>query len=155
MRRKALTEVVNVIDKLVPQCQKSYQNEDNKINLLRSAVKMRPWAAIPMIKVDAGKATCRQFTIDLHAAFWLQIEIKSEQDNYTHFIRDKDSRTSDCDATYLTRFGRDPMFIQTKKNSFNPTNPSQSHSQRLNLNTLYRISRYTSNALMTFEEARK
>ena len=108
-KHHALTDAINTIDTLVPQCLPAFRADGHKISFLRQAVLQNSWSINPIVKVDAGGVSWRQFTTGLRAALSLHNEVDDSAHSPAHHSMQEDGVSQ---QTFFTRYGRDPRYIR-------------------------------------------
>ncbi len=109
-KKRALNEIVTLIDNLVLQYQRVFRSDENKITFLRKAIN-EPWSAHPTIKVDAGAVKWRTFTTDMHAALSLSHEVSEQSSIATNYAANDLLESLE---TFMARYGRSPKYGQGK-----------------------------------------
>ena len=99
--QETLKDIIQTIDKLVPQCPPTFRSGDNKINFLRKAVIGQEWAKLAIANVDSGDVSWGQFTTNLHAAMSLRKEMEETEEKKSFYNSNQEVDESN---SYLTRY---------------------------------------------------
>ena len=73
---EGLTQIIDLIERLSPQCQPQFRSDENKINYLRKAVMGFSWAMIPTGNIITAKYSFNGFVTALREHLQLENEVK-------------------------------------------------------------------------------
>ena len=105
---EGLTQIIDLIERLTPQCQPQFRSDANKINYLRKAVMGFSWAMTPIGNIITAKYSFNGFVTALREHLQLENEVKmTPVSSSTHYTDG---------GTYHQQYGRRPKFVQKHGN---------------------------------------
>ena len=124
---EALTQLVEYIDILTPQCRPEFATEANKQNYLREAVRTCSWARGPISNIVTAKYTFTEFVTALHEK--IQLDCYFEEGIESERLRD--IRFADPADTHIQQYGRNPRHVQKFPSRPPVTGPRQPESRQV------------------------
>lgn len=98
---EGLSKLVDMIERLAPQCQPQFCSDVNKTNYLRKALIGFKWAMTPIRNIITAKYTFNGFVTALREHLQLDNELSS-------FSSLHGVRQSPREGTFFQRYGRNP-----------------------------------------------
>ena len=105
-----LTELVDKINSMVPQCPPEFRSEQNKIRFLRGSVLGMPWASNPIAQITTAKYSFNGFVTALRES----LQLMREQVR----IKPMPSRAFSNEVLFQ-RYGRDPRQVRNNRRGGN------------------------------------
>ena len=102
---EGLTKLVDVIERLTPQCQPQFRSDANKINYLRKAVLGFNWSMTPIGNIITAKYTFNGFVTALREHLQLESEVSLANPL-------GGSRRVPPESTFHQQYGRNPKFVR-------------------------------------------
>ena len=101
---EGLTQIIDLIERLTPQCQPQFRSDANKINYLRKAVMGFSWAMTPIGNIITAKYSFNGFVTALREHLQPESELKMAPVSANTHCTDG--------GTYHQQYGRRPKFVQ-------------------------------------------
>ena len=105
---EGLTQIIDLIERLTPQCQLQFRSDANKINYLRKAVMGFSWAMTPIGNIITAKYYFNGFITALREHLQTENEVK--------MVPASASTQYNVGGTYQQQYGRRPKFVQKHGN---------------------------------------
>ena len=114
---EGLTQIIDNLERLTPQCQPHFRSDANKINYIRKAVMRFSWAMTPIGNIITAKYMFNGFATALreHLQFESEVKMSSISAAGSNFVKD---------GTYHHQYGRHPTYFQKYGT---PTRLTRSH----------------------------
>ena len=102
---EGLTQIIDILERLTPQCQPQFLSDANKFINLRKAVMGFSWAMTPIGNIITAKYKFNGFATALREYLQLDSEVKMSSISAagSNFVKD---------GTYHQQYGRHPKFVQ-------------------------------------------
>ena len=103
---EGLTKLVDLIERLTPQCQPQFRSDANKINYLRKAVLGFNWSMVPIGNIITAKYSFNGFVTALREHLQLENEVNVANPSFNG------SRLNPVDGTFHSQYGRNPKHVR-------------------------------------------
>ena len=101
---EGLTQIIDLIERLTPQCQPQFRSDANKINYLRKAIMGFSWAMVPIGNIITANYSFNGFVTALRGHLQPENEVKMARASANTHYADG--------GTYHQQYGRRPKLVQ-------------------------------------------